>query len=124
MPEECRDFLKACLADGHGEKYDLAVAVIMPDHLHMLIRPKEKGAGYYSLQEITKPLKGVSARKMNMMLGRIGSFWVGESFDRIIRNEEDWREKYSYIMNNPVKAGLAEKPNDYPWLIVNENIRP
>lgn len=90
----------------------------------MLMRPREKGSGYYSLQEITKPLKGVSARKINMLLGRTGSLWVDESFDRIIRDEDDWREKYGYIMNNPVKAGLVEKPEDYPWLIVNQDIRP
>ena len=84
----------------------------------------QKGSGYFSLQEITKPLKGISARKINLALGRTGSLWIEESFDRIIRDENDWREKYAYIMNNPVKAGLAEKPEDYPWFIVNESAHP
>ena len=91
----------------------------------MLISPmRKKGNEYYPLREITKPLKGLSARKMNLLLGRTGPLWVDESFDRIIRDEEDWREKYGYIMNNPVKEGLVEKPEDYPWLFVNEDVQP
>ncbi|MBI5178666.1 MAG: hypothetical protein HZA04_05350 [Nitrospinae bacterium] len=44
-----------------------------------------------------------------------------ESFDRIVRDADEWRGKYDYIRNNAVKAGLAEKPEDYPWLLERED---
>ncbi|RKY86894.1 hypothetical protein DRQ09_05410 [candidate division KSB1 bacterium] len=42
--------------------------------------------------------------------------WQHENFDRIIRNEEEFFEKMNYILNNPVKSGLVDKPGKYKWL--------
>ncbi len=90
----------------------------MPDHVHLLIRPLETVSGkYIALAKIMKTLKGVSARKINCQLSSIGPVWQKESFDRIVRDDEEWREKYEYIRGNAVKAGLTENPQDYPWLI-------
>lgn len=50
------------------------------------------------------------------MTGQRGSVWLDESYDRIIRDEVEWLEKLAYIVSNPVKAGLAERPEDYRWL--------
>ncbi len=50
-----------------------------------------------------------------MCLGRRGTFWQAETFDHLVRNEEDWLDKFDYIHDNPVKAGLVDKPQDYPF---------
>ncbi len=90
----------------------------MPDHVHILLNPAKKENGtFHPLGQITKSIKGYSARTINKLLGSSGSVRQRESFDRIVRNEEEWREKYEYIRNNAVKAGLCEKPEDYPWLL-------
>jgi hypothetical protein len=60
-------------------------------------------------------IKGTSARRINQLLGRKGSLWQDESFDRIMRAEE-FEFKRNYIMANPVDAGLCERPEDYQWL--------
>jgi len=42
--------------------------------------------------------------------------WEDERFDRIVRDEMEFNEKWQYIRTNPVKSGLSENPEDYPWL--------
>ena len=61
-------------------------------------------------------IKGVSARQINQLFGRRGSLWQDESFDRVLRSDEDVYKKGEYIAQNPVRAGLAQTPEDYKWL--------
>jgi REP element-mobilizing transposase RayT len=88
----------------------------MPDHVHALCQPlvkKEKGT--YDLGEILHSVKSFSAHRINQQRGTKGSIWLDERFDRIVRDEKEFNEKWQYIRNNPVKNGLSEKPEDYPW---------
>ena len=71
--------------------------------------------GEWRLPKIMQRIKGVSAHDVNKALGRRGSLWQDESFDRILR-AGDLNEKREYICNNPVVAGLAETPDEYTWL--------
>ncbi|MFQ5431765.1 MAG: transposase [Nitrospinota bacterium] len=108
---------------GHGKYYRLALSTVMPNHVHLLFQPLKKAEFvYYSLQEILKPVKGATARRINQLTGGKGSFWLDESFDRIIRDETEWREKYQYIRNNAFKAGLTDKPENYEWLLEMESL--
>lgn len=125
LPAEGRDIVKAAILEGVGIKHDVSIGVIMPDHVHLLMQPIEKADGlYYSLSGILKTIKGKTSHPINKMLNRAGSCWQKESYDRIVRDEDEWREKYEYIRGNAVRAGLAERPEDYPWLIVNVDVRP
>jgi len=45
-----------------------------------------------------------------------GAVWQDESFDRIIRAGEDIDEKCAYVVENPVRKGLVERAEDYPWI--------
>jgi len=61
-------------------------------------------------------LKGYTARQANRMLGRTGeAFWQPESYDHWVRSEQEWGRIVRYIENNPVGAGLASRPEAYPW---------
>ena len=62
-----------------------------------------------NVDDIMKSIKGYSAREANKILGRKGSFWQTESFDHIVRNEDELNRIVKYVIMNPVKAGLAEK---------------
>ena len=53
------------------------------------------------------------------MFGRSGSLWQRESFDHILRRDEDLIEKAEYIANNPVRAGLVARPEEYRWLWIS-----
>jgi REP element-mobilizing transposase RayT len=118
LSPEARSIVAETVSYNDEKKYGLATAVIMPDHVHLLLLPHKKdGDNYFSLEEILGPLKGFSAKRINKVFNLSGAFWQSESFDRIVRDEKEWLEKYNYILNNPVKRGLVEKPNDYKWIL-------
>lgn len=93
----------------HQKKYDLISWVAMPNHVHCLLRPLEK----VELNEVTHSIKSFSAQRANKILGRRGQFWQHESFDRYIRNRRHYQNVIEYIENNPVKAGLCDKSEDW-----------
>ncbi len=122
MIPEARDIVAEGILFFDKKRYELSIAVVMTDHAHILFRILKKSEdSYFSLQEILKPLKGVTARKVNKLLGWKGQFWLAESFDRIIRNEKEWRQKYKYIKNNPITGGLVENLVHYKWLLEHDN---
>lgn len=96
---------------GHGLHYTLLAATIMPDHVHLLLRPKPG----VELPCIMKGIKGVTARLINASRHTTGSIWQAESFDRIVRNQAELDEKLQYMLNNPAKRNLVSDPWDYPW---------
>ena len=104
------------IIDGNNKFYTLIAAVVMPDHMHMILIPFES----ISLSQIMKGIKGASARKINLMRNTTGTIWQDESFDRIIRDQKEFIEKLQYMANNPVKAGLAIDTWSYPGWYFNE----
>jgi putative transposase len=102
---------------GNKKFYVLIAVVVMPDHVHLIFRPFKK----YTLIRVMKGIKGVSARLINEDRNMRGTVWQDESYDRIIRNEEELQQKIRYMSLNPVKAELVEKPEDYPFWFYNEN---
>jgi REP element-mobilizing transposase RayT len=104
---EARDaILHHCLHD-HSKRYDLRAAVVMPDHVHLLLTPLRDEKGWpYSLPTILKLIKGTSARTMNKLSNSDGPVWQEESFDQVLRSQESLEEKLEYIRQNPVRRGL------------------
>jgi type I restriction enzyme R subunit/putative DNA methylase len=94
--------------------YKLGPFVVMANHVHVLILPS------ISPSLLLKSLKGATAREANRLLGRTGEqFWQRESYDHWVRNETEWKRITRYIENNPVKAGLVARPEDFPWSSAN-----
>jgi len=60
-------------------------------------------------------MKGYTALMINRRMGRQGSFWQREYFDRVVRDETHFRNAVEYIHNNPVKAQLVSKPEDWSF---------
>ena len=125
LPEKALKIVKHHVLFDHTRRYELLFGVIMPDHIHLLIRPLEKEKGvWYNLGEIMKGIKGSSATNINRLMGRAGRLWQDEFFDRIVRDEKEMLEKWEYIWNNPLKAGLANSTNEYQFYVrpeENEN---
>jgi REP element-mobilizing transposase RayT len=117
LPESVRGkILEHCRHD-HGVKLFLHAAVVMPDHVHLLITPwRDEDGNFYGLAEILSGIKGASAHSVNRMLGRSGSVWQDESFDHILRSDESLAAQAEYICHNPVRKGLVTRPEDYRWL--------
>ena len=82
----------------------------MANHVHLLVTPRVPETRWLG------PLKGFTAYRANQILSRSGHpFWQDESYDHLVRNDEEFRRIHRYIENNPVKAGLVAAPEDYPW---------
>jgi putative transposase len=115
-PEERRITIEA-LQYWDGRKWTLYAAVVLPDHVHVLAQPLQKTeGGWFDLAEILHSIKRFSARKINQERGVQGSLWQDERYDRIVRDDVEFLEKWQYIRNNPLKAELVLYPEDYPWL--------
>ena len=100
-----------------SKKWTLYAAVVLPDHVHLLAQPLWRDAGgAFDLGEILHSIERCSARKINQARGNQGSLWQDERYDRIMRDEAEFFEKWQYIRNNPVKEALADTPEDYSWL--------
>jgi REP element-mobilizing transposase RayT len=86
----------------------------MPDHVHILATPTECGAEqWFSLSKLLHSVKRHSARRINEARGRTSCLWQSESFDRMVRDEKEFREKAEYILNNAVKSGVAADGWEY-----------
>jgi putative transposase len=70
-------------------------------------------------------LKGVTAREANRFLGRTGeSFWQRESYDHWVRDSGELERIVAYIEDNPVKAGLVVRAEDYRWSSAGDDKTP
>jgi putative DNA methylase len=94
-----------------GLRYRLFAWVVMPNHVHSLMTRFQD----YELKDLLHSLKSYTAHEANKILKRTGKFWIDDYFDRYTRNEKHFYKTIEYIENNPVKAGLCEKPSDWPF---------
>jgi REP element-mobilizing transposase RayT len=95
-----------------NERFDLHAWAVMPNHVHAVLRPRPG----VILSRILMSWKGFTARKANQFLKRTGGiFWQSESYDHLIRDDEDMHRCCAYTTANPVSAGLCERPEDWQW---------
>ena len=109
--------LECCLHD-NGKSYDLKVAVVMPDHAHLIFTPliDYQAMEVCSLARIMNAIKGAAAHKINKAMNRKGRVWQPESLDHVLRTSENLDAKTQYVLENPVRAGLVRDWRSYPWL--------
>jgi putative DNA methylase len=93
------------------DKYLLSAWVVMPNHVHLITTPVPGKR----LAKIMQSLKSFTANEANKLLGREGTFWMPDYFDRYIRNEKHFARAIEYVENNPVKAGLCQRPEGWPF---------
>ena len=99
------------LKENDGTYYSSIAAVVMPDHVHAVLRP----LGGFDLSRIMKGIRGTSARLINTHRNSRGQIWQHESYDRIIRNDDELLETLNYMLLNPVRAEICTDPWTYPW---------
>ncbi|HSU85695.1 MAG TPA: alanine--tRNA ligase, partial [Chthoniobacterales bacterium] len=130
LSESERDLVLQTILHDRGKKYELYVACVMPDHVHLLTEPQIKGNDdegkpvFYALPEILQTLKSVSSHRINKARGaKDNRVWENESFDRLIRSERDFEEKFDYICRNPWDARTISQTQEYPWLWTPDDVR-
>jgi REP element-mobilizing transposase RayT len=104
----------------HGQRYDLHAWVVMPNHVRVLVRPQSP----HTPGDIIKSWKQYTSTHANRLLALPpGRFWQPEAFDHWVRDGEDRGRIVRYIHNNPVKAGLCARPEDWPWGSANRGLK-
>lgn len=99
-----------CLLFFHLDRYELDSWVIMPNHIHVLVR-----VWHRPLTDLVQRWKSFTAREANRILGRFGPFWEREYWDTFMRDREHLLKSRRYTEQNPVKARLAVEAQAWPW---------
>jgi putative transposase len=105
----------AALAHNHDQLvWHCRLAVLMPDHLHSILAfPPAPG------------LKTTVTNWKKFVARQHGVEWQRDFFDHRLRNDQELQEKTSYILMNPVRKGLCERAEDWPWVYrPNDRLRP
>jgi REP element-mobilizing transposase RayT len=117
LDPEARSVVLDCCRYVHDRTAVLHGVVVMPDRVHLILTPlSDENGQTWRLERILQGIKGVSARRINLLLRREGPLWLGESFDHMLRTDESAEAKVEYIAHNAVRKGLAKTPEEYPWL--------
>lgn len=121
-----------------GQVFRLDAYCVMPNHVHVVFAPflseeelqellLPEGLRFLSknlpLDAIMQSLKGYTAYEANQALGRKGSFWEEESYDHVVRDDEEYARIVKYVLHNPVKAGLAKEWQGWPWNYRREDVQ-
>lgn len=101
-----------------GERYRLVAWVVMPNHLHILLELQTVPMG-----RIVKSWKAYTGAMANRLLGRAGPFWQEDYWDTRMRDAAHCARSRRYIERNPVMAGLARQPEEWPWSSANPRWR-
>ena len=85
----------------------IGCCVIMPDHIHMFVR----GTLDFVLAQWVQLLK----RSLSAVIREPRPHWQNGFFDHLIRHSESYAEKWEYVCQNPVRAGLVKNYQEWPW---------
>ncbi len=86
--------------------------VLMPDHLHLfIVVPHEVP---HALSIWMKGLKRSLTRVLDEM-GVSSPHWQKGFFDHVMRSGESYSEKWNYVRDNPVRAGLVAEADAWPF---------
>lgn len=94
--------VEAALKCFDGQRYALYSWCIMPNHVHVVVRPFSGNM----MSNILHSWKSFTSKKANCLLGRSGDFWQPEYYDHLIRDENDFNRQVRYVVENPAVAGL------------------
>ena len=95
--------------------FQLLAFAVMPEHAHIiLVTPPDQ------LGRVIQLIKGRFARSYNQRMGKTGAVWQSRYHERTLLSERALSNAIEYVHVNPVVAGLADRPEQYPWSSANE----
>jgi REP-associated tyrosine transposase len=100
---ECAQIVGNALRHFDGNRYAQISWVVMPNHVHCLLVPREE----WPLEKVLHSWKRFSARSINHLLNKTGSLWQTDYFDRLVRDSNHLANCVRYIRNNPKKARMS-----------------
>jgi len=98
----------------HG--FLLSAGVFLPNPWHAIFYPPYP----LTISRVMESIKVGATKRINRSRGEWGLLFQPRFFDRALRTVKEYHEKVEYIHLNPVKAGLARRPEDGPWSSVHD----
>ena len=92
-------------------RYRLHAWVVMPNHVHV-VATIYRG---YPLSRVVHSWKSFTAHRIRTLTGQTGRIWHPDYWDRFIRDDQHFLNAVDYVEQNPVFAGLAVNPEDWPF---------
>jgi len=92
-------------------KWRVLAGVIMPDHSHWIVSPI--GDRELSVGDFSEGFK----RVLRKTLGLQPWEWQRGCFDRLLRSDENLHSKWTYVQDNPVRHGLVQRSQDWPYYL-------
>jgi REP element-mobilizing transposase RayT len=117
--KKCADLVAGAMCFFAHQRYELRAWVVMPNHVHAVVHPTPPN----TLSEILHSWKSFTSHKIQEFLPRkIVPFWQDESYDHLVRNDDDLHRLCHYTTTNPVSAGLCSRPEEWLWSSAHRTI--
>ena len=88
--------------------------VVMPDHVHFFCAERAEGA-QHRLSRFVGQWKEWTAKELCQAKAIRPPIWQERFFDHLLRTDESYAEKWNYVRENPVRAGLVKAWDEWPW---------
>jgi putative transposase len=117
---EARDILREIWARSPAlDGWTVGRYVLMPDHVHLFARAALDAK---PLAGWAQSWKSLSSRRLAAELKFAPPLWQKDYFDRFLRSADNYREKWDYLVANPVRKGLVRTPEEWRWQGVIEDL--
>ena len=107
---DCRLFLRLLMRTAKRCTWELHALCLMTTHYHLVLR-----APVAYLSAGMQWLNGVYAQRFNRRRERFGHLFAGRFGARVIEDENYLERACEYVLLNPVRAGLCDRPGDWRW---------
>jgi putative transposase len=102
------DVMRSYVAE---RKFQLHDFVLMPDHVHLLITVDHE----VTIEKAMQLIKGRFSFRLKREFQYLGEVWQ-HGFSEVRADDDESFSRYrEYIAQNPVKAGLVDSPEQYPY---------
>jgi REP-associated tyrosine transposase len=108
----CHEILKTIWTHSVRDGWWVGHYILIPDHVHFFARPEVGGR---PMAKWVQMWKGLSSRKIAKAMNLRPPVWQAEYFDRYLRSTESYSQKWDYVEQNPVRAGLVQRIEDWPY---------
>lgn len=102
---ECGEIVAAALRYFDGDRAAIISSVVMPNHVHAIFVQNPD----WPLEKLLRSWKSFTSRKINSLVGRDGSLWQRDYFDRLVRDQKHFANCIRYVRRNPQKAHLHNR---------------
>ncbi len=114
LAREERAVVRECLFFWRGQKWCLRAFTVKPTHVHIIAQMLPAAPDlWYSFSEVLHSVKRRSSRSINRTRGRRGPQWETESYDHMVRDDEEFDFACNYLLQNAAEEVPGEDPYNY-----------